>query len=87
MSELQGRHAKFVRRVRQVCFHGPSALARGQKVLFVTERAVFALTPRGLELAEIAPGIDIGKQILPLMEFAPVVGAPRAMLAECFNHA
>ena len=83
----EGRHAKFVRRVQQVCFHGPSALARGQQVLFVTERAVFALTPRGLELAEIAPGIDIGKQILPLMEFAPVVGAPRAMPADCFNHA
>lgn len=81
----EGRHAKFVPRVQQVCFHGPSALARGQQVLFVTERAVFELTPRGLVLVEVAPGIDMARDILPLMEFAPVTDAPRAMPAECFT--
>ncbi len=80
-----GQHAKFVRQVRQVCFHGPSAIGRGQEVLYVTERAVFALTPRGLVLREIAPGIDLGRDVLPWMEFTPVVGALRGMPGYCFE--
>jgi propionate CoA-transferase len=81
----EGRHAKFVKRVQQVCFHGPSALARGQEVLFVTERAVFALTPAGLALREVAPGIVPEKDILPLMEFAPATVESRLMPAACFE--
>jgi propionate CoA-transferase len=80
----EGRHAKFVKRVQQVCFHGPSALARGQEVLFVTERAVFALTRAGLALREVAPGIAPEKDILPLMEFAPASVESRLMPASCF---
>jgi propionate CoA-transferase len=80
----EGRHAKFVKRVQQVCFHGPSALARGQQVLYVTERAVFELTPRGLVLTELAPGIAAARDILPLMEFAPVLEATQVMPTECF---
>ncbi len=80
----EGQHAKFVKHVQQVCFHGPSALARGQQVLFVTERAVFELTPRGLVLTEVAPGIDVARDILPQMEFSPVQDTPRTMPAECF---
>ena len=70
----EGKHGKFVNELSQVCFHGPSALERGQKVLFVTERAVFELTERGLELRELADGIDLQTQVLDLMQFAPVVG-------------
>lgn len=81
----EGKHAKFVKRVQQVCFHGPSALARGQQVLFVTERAVFELTPHGLSLVEVAPGIDVARDILPFMEFSPVQKTPRTMPAECFE--
>ncbi len=81
----EGRHAKFVKRVQQVCFHGPSALARGQEVLFITERAVFALTPAGLVLREIAPGVAAEKQILPLMEFAPASVESRLMPTACFE--
>ncbi len=81
----EGRHAKFVKRVQQVCFHGPSALARGQEVLFVTERAVFALTRAGLVLREIAPGIAADKHILPLMEFVPSSVESRLMPAACFE--
>ncbi|MCX6900769.1 MAG: malonate decarboxylase subunit alpha [Verrucomicrobia bacterium] len=81
----EGRHAKFVKRVQQVCFHGPSALARGQEVLFVTERAVFALTRAGLVLREIAPGITAEKDVLPLMEFAPATVETRLMPAICFE--
>ena len=83
----EGRHAKFVKRVQQVCFHGPSAFARGQQVLYVTERAVFELTARGLMLVEVAPGIDPATDIFPQMEFAPVVETPRVMPSECFANA
>lgn len=81
----EGRHCKFVRKVAQVSFHGPSALARGQEVFYVTERAVFRLTPKGLELVEVAPGILIQEQILELMEFQPVIGIPAQMPNECFE--
>ena len=81
----EGRHPKFVRRVQQVCFHGPSALANGQRVLYVTERAVLELTPAGLALREIAPGLNPTQHLLPLMEFAPAPGEPRPMPASCFQ--
>jgi propionate CoA-transferase len=81
----EGRHAKFVKRVQQVCFHGPTALANGQQVFYITERAVFELTREGLVLREVAPGIDVAKQVLPLMEFTPVHGEPRWMHTDCFQ--
>ena len=81
----EGRHSKFVERVKQVCFHGPSALARGQKVKYITERAVFELTPNGLQLSEIAPGMAV-QDILRVMEFAPLVNAPETMPEECFSN-
>jgi len=81
----EGKHCKFVQRVAQVCFHGPSAIARGQAVLYVTERAVFRLTPDGLELIEVAPGISIQEQILDLMEFKPKIVCPEIMAANCFD--
>ncbi len=68
--------AKFVRRIQHVCFHGPSALARGQQVLYVTERAVFELTPDGLRLIEIAEGCDLQTEVLDCMEFAPLLADP-----------
>lgn len=67
----EGRHAKFVKQLQQISFHGPSALAQGQEVLFVTERAVFELSPEGLLLIEIAPGIDLQHDVLDQMEFVP----------------
>jgi acyl CoA:acetate/3-ketoacid CoA transferase len=54
-----GRHRKFVETIKQVNFHGPTALQKGQIVLYITERAVFRLTPAGLELFEIAPGVEV----------------------------
>ena len=68
------------------CFHGPSAVARGQRVLYVTERAVFELTARGMALIEVAPGIDVAQDILPGMAFRPVIGVPGMMAAECFEN-
>jgi propionate CoA-transferase len=64
-------NAKFVRKLQHVCFHGPTALKNGQQVIYVTERAVFELTPRGLRLIEIAAGLDLQRDVLDHMQFAP----------------
>lgn len=82
----EGQQAKFVKQVRQVCFHGPSAIERGQQVLYVTERAVFELTPGGLVLRELAPGIGAAVEVLPWMEFVPIMGEGRLMPAHCFEN-
>ena len=68
-----GPHAKFVKRIKHVCFHGPSAAAREQKVRYITERAVFELRSEGLCLIELAPGIDLQRDVLDQMEFTPQV--------------
>jgi len=76
---------KFVHEVEHRTFSGAYAVARGQKVLYVTERCVFRLVPEGLELIEVAPGIDIERDILARMEFAPIVRSePRLMEAAIF---
>ena len=76
---------KFVHEVEHRTFSGAYAVARGQKVLYVTERCVFRQVPEGLELIEVAPGIDIERDILARMEFAPIVrGEPRLMEAAIF---
>jgi propionate CoA-transferase len=64
---------KFVRQIQHVCFHGPTGFARGQQVLYVTERAVFELTAGGLRLIEISDGYDLKADILDKMEFKPAV--------------
>lgn len=75
----EGRVAKFVDTVEQVTFSGPHAVGKGQSVLYVTERCVFALQPGGLRLTEIAPGIEIERDILPYMHFQPLIGEVRTM--------
>lgn len=80
----EGKFRKFVERIGQITFSGAYAAASDQDVLYVTERCVFALTRDGLELTEIAPGIDIDTQILAMLPFAPVVRDPRPMDAALF---
>lgn len=75
----EGQHAKFVEKVRQISFHGPSAFERGQEVLYITERAVFRLEAGGLELVEIAPGVSLEEDVLGRMEFVPRFGKPAVM--------
>lgn len=68
-----GTFKKFVNQVQQVSFSGKSALERGQQVLYVTERAVFTLSPEGVVLIEIAPGVDLQTEVLDMMDFVPVI--------------
>jgi propionate CoA-transferase len=75
----EGTVRKFVTAVEHRTFSGDYALKRGQPVLFVTERCVFQLTQNGLELIEVAPGIDIDRDILAHMDFRPIVNAPLLM--------
>jgi propionate CoA-transferase len=67
---------KFIAAVEQITFNGPDAHARGQSVLYVTERCVFRLTATGLELIELAPGIALERDILARMDFRPAIAAP-----------
>lgn len=66
-------HLKFVNAIQQITFSGEYAMKNGQEIMFITERAVFNLTPEGLVLIEIAPGVDLQKDVLDKMEFAPIV--------------
>lgn len=71
--EQEGKMSKFIERVEQVTFNGHDAALRQQNVLFVTERAVFHLTADGLELTEIAPGVDLERDVLAHMAFKPII--------------
>jgi propionate CoA-transferase len=82
----EGNVAKFVAEVEHRTFSGEYARKRGQPVLYVTERCVFRLAPGGLELAEVAPGIDIDRDILAHMQFSPIVKDPRPMDPGLFLH-
>ena len=76
----EAKSRKFVEAVEHVTFSGAYATARGQHVLYVTERCVFALRPNGLELTEVAPGIDIERDILALMDFTPSIPRDPALM-------
>jgi propionate CoA-transferase len=69
----EGRSKKFITQVEQITFNGEDAAQRRQNVVFVTERAVFHLREEGLELTEIAPGVDLHKDVLAHMDFQPIV--------------
>lgn len=67
--QAEGRYSKFVPSVEQITFNARQALLKGQHVLYVTERAVFSLQTDGLQLEEIAPGVDLQTQVLDLIPF------------------
>jgi propionate CoA-transferase len=81
----EGKHSKFVSELGQITFSGVEAARRRQPVLYVTERCVFRLTSDGLELTEIAPGVDLERDILARMPFRPLVRSPKPMESAIFR--
>ncbi|WP_250493422.1 acyl CoA:acetate/3-ketoacid CoA transferase [Caballeronia sp. GAWG1-1] len=78
----EGDCRKFVDAVEHRTFSGRYAFERGQTVLYITERCVFELTQDGLALIEVAPGVDIERDIVAQMGFAPVIDAPPRLMDE-----
>ncbi len=76
----EGAAHKFVNEVEHRTFSGAQAWKHGQPVLYITERCVFRLGAGGLELTEIAPGIDLERDILAHMDFRPIMHAPPALM-------
>lgn len=81
----EGRSRKFLEHVEQVTFSGHYAAGIGQPVLYVTERAVFQLTRDGLELLEVAPGVDVERDVLAHMDFKPIVREVKRMDVAIFH--
>jgi len=75
----EGKYRKFVDTVEQITFSGRVAREKRQPVLFVTERCVLGFEEDGMTLLEVAPGIDIERDILPGLQFEPVIDAPKPM--------
>ncbi|HEY0846294.1 MAG TPA: acyl CoA:acetate/3-ketoacid CoA transferase [Noviherbaspirillum sp.] len=69
----EGTAPKFVEAVEHRTFSGEYAMQRAQTVLYITERCVFRLILEGLEVIEIAPGIDLERDVLAQMRFRPLV--------------
>ncbi|WP_305729945.1 acyl CoA:acetate/3-ketoacid CoA transferase [Variovorax sp. dw_308] len=83
--DVEGRTRKFVHAVEQITFSGGQAAAKGQSVHYVTERCVFRLQPEGLQLIEVAPGIDVERDILAHMAFRPLIGVVATMDARIYR--
>ena len=83
----EGKVKKLIPAVEQVTFSGSYAAEHGQPVLYVTERAVFELTREGVALKEIAPGVDLQKDVLDQMDFAPIVKNVKLMDERIFRDA
>jgi propionate CoA-transferase len=72
---------KLVEHVAQITFSGRYARELGQEVLYVSEAAVFRLTPEGVRLEEVAPGVDIERDLLPQLGFKPLMREPVGLMA------
>ena len=71
----EGQFRKFVPRVEQITFSGTYAAAQSQRVNFITERAVLSITKEGLLVTEVAPGIELDRDVLGQMAFRPRVSS------------
>lgn len=78
----EGKFNKFLKDVEQITFSGTLAKSQGKKVFYVTERAVFQLKEEGMVLIEIAPGVDLDRDILDHMDFTPVISSELKLMDE-----
>ena len=83
--DQEGKTKKFIKQVQQITFAGKIAAKGTQEIFYVTERAVFKLHNGQVELIEVAPGIDLEKDILAQMEFRPVMNNVKQMDPRIFN--
>jgi propionate CoA-transferase len=81
----EGGVKKFVKDVEQITFSGETAQKNNLEVIYITERCVFSLTQDGVELTEIAPGMDLEKDILAYMDFKPIIKHPKTMDPRIFR--
>ncbi len=84
----EGKYKKFIKQPAQLASDVRRRIAQGKGApIYVTERCVLRATPDGLVLEEIAPGVDLQKDILDQMEFMPIIpeGGPKLMPAEIFQ--
>jgi len=82
----EGKVKKFLHCIDQITFSGKYAREHGQQILYITERAVFKMEEDGIHLIEIAPGIDMQKDIFDQMEFKPIANNVKHMLPELFKN-
>ncbi len=85
--DQEGKLKKFVKKSAQIAYDAPAAVKAGKPALYITERCVLRSCEKGLELIEVAPGVDIQKDILDHMEFMPIIpeGGPKTMPLEIFQ--
>lgn len=84
--EQEGRFKKFVEKSVQVSFNALEYVKKGNRCIYITERCVMEKTLDGIVLKEVAPGVDIQREILDQMDFTPIIpeGGPAPMPAEIF---
>ena len=82
----EGRSRKFIKNVEQITFNGSYAAEQRKEIFYITERCVFEMTEMGLKLIEIAPGIDLRKDVLDQMDFQPIVDNPILMDSRLFGN-
>jgi propionate CoA-transferase len=80
-----GTIPKFIESVFKVVFSGHQAIKYGQEILYITERGVFRLNKSGIVLEDVAPGIDIDKDIISKMGFMPIIGSTKEMDERIFS--
>jgi propionate CoA-transferase len=86
--DQEGKVGKFIEQVEHRTYSGRYAVQKGQSAVYITERCVFRLSDRGMELIEIAPGMDLERDILAHMEFKPKMDPHlRTMDARIFRQA